>query len=209
MNSYASLNENEYRDNELSTSLISRLLSSPLKVGLWNGGVLTWEYPSMGEDSNSVNHLLSVTSMNSTQHYEIIKVQLNNETNMSQHAKIVVQYHNKLDKSTTAFYSPNENAIVCFSEDNVTMLGGVLNGRGMNQYCIQENNYCSTAALLRCLDQGNLPLSWLAKGDICSTFTLETTISPGKIEEGLIWTFHSSSEELVRSLKNEMISKII
>jgi hypothetical protein len=208
MNLYASINSNESKKNHESPSLIARLLSSPLRIGVWNEGSISWEYPSGEENQMDSLQMLSVMSMNSTKEYEIIRVRLTNPTPFTQTVKVIVQYHNVLETSSTAFYSPNENAIICFSNNTVTMLGGVINDQGMKQYCIQDMNSCSSASLLRCLNQGTLPLSWLAKGDVCSTYTLETTISSGLTEEGLIWTFHSESEELVRTLKNEIINKI-
>ncbi|WP_050615775.1 hypothetical protein [Bacillus testis] len=208
MNSFAAANQhNQDADsNSASTpSLITRLLSNPMRIGLWDEQQLTWEYPQNTDQQNST--LFSVTAMNSTKDYEIIKVQLNNESALKKEVKIIVQYHNVFEKESTAFYSPKENAIICFFENQVTMLGGHLNGKGMSQYCLHDIHACNSLNWLESLRQGYLPLSWLAKGEVVSTFALETELSAHQSLEGVIWSFHSTSEAIVRRLKKETIHK--
>ncbi|WP_019242567.1 MULTISPECIES: hypothetical protein [Bacillus] len=205
MNSFVSANKSNLECNDICPSLNERLGSTPIRIGVWDNGILSWEYPLKNDFYQMNNELFSIASMSCSTEYEIINIQVINKKALSKQVKIIVQYDSVFEKNSLAFYSPNENAIIHFSDDTVTMIGGILNGKGMCQYCIQENNFASTSQLLRNLECGSLPMSWLAKGDISSTFTLETKLTSGEINEGKIWTFHSTSTELVREMKNEMI----
>ncbi|MFS0780920.1 hypothetical protein [Bacillus sp. 1P06AnD] len=206
MNSFAVPNQyNQDHNAEGSPSLITRLLSNPMRIALWDEQSLTWEYPYGEEMKFDHSGLFSVKAMNSTKEHEIIRFQLSNESALKKKVKIMVQYHNIFEKGSTAFYSPQEKAIICFYEKHVTMLGGQLQGKGMSQYCIHDVNAYSENNWTECLQTGCLPLSWLAKGEICSTFILEAELAKGEKQEGIIWSFHSESEGIVRKLKNEMI----
>lgn len=209
MNGYVVTEGHERKPTSLSHISKDNTLNQPLRIGLWHNGTLSWKYPHATDFKDYSDSFFSVSSLNCTPDYEITKIQLNNTTNESQLLKIIIEYNHASDAHSTAFYSPSENAIVGVAQNYVTMLGGVISGRGMSQYCIQKKNYFSSFALLRSLERGNLPLSWLANGDIYSMFILETQICSGVQEEGIIWTFTSSSAEKARTLKNEKITKYL
>lgn len=209
MNSSASFQTTNRNSVNISPTLINRLLSIPLRVGIWNEEEIDWIYPSTFSDKKeNKKDIMSVTSMNSTEDYEIIKFQLENNSDRKRNIKVIVQYDNIFQKKSTAFYSPYENAIICYCNNQVSMIGGEINGAGMKQYSLQNRSLYSEKSLLMNLNQGKLPLNWIAKGDICSIFTLETNIDPGARQEGMIWTFHSESEDSVRMTKNKMIVNI-
>ncbi|WP_042345950.1 hypothetical protein [Bacillus massiliigorillae] len=209
MNGYILTEGHEYRPTYLSHYSKESTIHQPLRIGLWHNGTLSWKYPHTTDLEDYSDSFFSVSSLNCTPDYEITKIQLNNNTNERQHLKIIIEYDHASDAHSTAFYSPSENAIVGIAQNNITMLGGMLSGRGMSQYCVQKKNYFSSFALLRSLENGNLPLSWLANGDIYSMFILETEICSGVQEEGIIWTFTSSSAEKTKALKNEKITKYL
>lgn len=209
MNSYVQLNASEQKRTRLQEAGVSCQSCSPLSIALWQKGDVTWIYPSMKEYNSYNEQLLTIRSINSTQEYELIRVQLYNNESSNQVVKVIVQYCDENQKNTTTFYSPYEKAIICFSDESVTMLGGNMNGLEMNQYAIQQNSQPNHDRLLKQLEIGKLPVSWLAQGEVCSTFTLETELEPMELVDGMIWTFHSTSEELVRSLKNEILSSFL
>lgn len=209
MNSYVQLNASEQKRTRLQEARVSCQSCSPLRIALWQKGDIIWIYPSMREYNSYNKQLLTIHSINSTQEYELIRVQLYNNESINHAVKVIVQYCDENQKNTTTFYSPYEKAIICFSDESVTMLGGSMNGLGMNQYAIQQNSQPNHDRLLKQLEIGKLPVSWLAQGEVCSTFTLETELAPMELVDGMIWTFHSNSEELVRSLKNEILSSFL
>lgn len=209
MNSYVQLNVSEQKQTQLQEVGLLCDARSPLRIALWQEGNVTWIYPSMKEYNLYNEQLLTIRSINSTQEYELIRIQLYNNESMNQIVKVIVQYCDEKQRNTTAFYSPREKAIICFSDESVMMIGGSMNGLGMKQYAIQENSAYNHDRLLKQLETGKLPMSWLAQGDVCSTFTLEAELGPMDLVDGMIWTFHSTSEELVRSLKNEVLSSFL
>ncbi|MEH6940400.1 hypothetical protein [Bacillus sp. JJ722] len=209
MNGYIVTEGHEFKPTYLSHTSKDHMLNQPLRIGLWHNGTLSWKYPYATDLEDYSDAFFSVSSLNCTPDYEITKIHLNNTTKESQLLKIIIEYNHASDAHSTAFYSPSENAIVGMAQNNVTMLGGLLSGKGMSQYCIQRKDYFSTFAFLRSLERGNLPLSWLANGDIYSMFILESHICSGAQEEGIIWTFKSSSAEKARTLKNEKITKYL
>ncbi|MGN1400731.1 MAG: hypothetical protein ACI4XL_04440 [Bacillus sp. (in: firmicutes)] len=210
MNNFTSLYADSDSDATAITAptLLDRLLASPLQMGIWSGGKIIWTYPSEQDQSRPSELQLQVTSMNSTQEYEMIKFQLRNIADRPIEAKVVIRYHNVFVKSTTAFYSPNENAIICFSRGKVTVLGGLLDNCGMRQYTIQDRHIYGQARLEEDLSKGHLPMKWLGQGDLSGIFTLEMSMSAGQLAEGSIWTFHSNSEEAVHDLKNHTLSNL-
>ena len=51
--------------------------------------------------------------------------------------KIFFGYENAFERQAVAFYSPNEQAIIHVAPNSVALLGGVVKGKGISQYCIQ------------------------------------------------------------------------
>lgn len=181
----------------------------PIRIGLWNDGFLSWKYPYSLELDDYSDSFFSVSSLTCTTEYEITKIQLNNVTNEQQHLKVIIEYNHSCDHHSMAFYSPSEKAIMEIANNHVTLLGGVLGGRGMSQYCIHKKEFFQSYDLKRSLERGNLPLSMLADGDINSIFFLEADLRSGEQMDGIIWTFKADSEEQTRLLKNEKIAKYV
>ncbi len=203
MNSPASASSNR-SPLKISPSLIARLLSSPLRIGIWSDDLIHWLYPSSSGQKHLEQPML-ISSMNSTKQYEIIKFHVTNSKQHDMHVRIVVLYQNQFCTNSTAFYSPNEKAIICYSDQDVTFLGGSLQNGSMKQYSIQnQQSYCQES-LQKDIMQGCLPMSWIGKGDIVSIFTLEAVLPAGTSGDGTIWTFYSPSEEEARKVKEEMI----
>ena len=205
---FASAEHNSKKDSD-SNTLMARLLAGPLRLGIWAEDEILWIYPSSRDLAEHYECGLTVTSMNSTKDYEMIKFNATNHTGRRWKAKVVVQYRNIFKKHSTSFYSPNENAIVSFSDDSVSVLGGLLGNKGMVQYSIQENHSYSTRNLVEDMKKGSLPMKWLGQGNITSIFTLETVLEPKESCEGTIWTFHSVSEEAVQALKREKVDTFL
>ncbi|MGM9926259.1 MAG: hypothetical protein ACI35R_18580 [Bacillus sp. (in: firmicutes)] len=206
MNGYLVTEGHKINSSTLSYPMNDKTVGQPLRIGLWHNGSLTWKYP-YEKNTEYSDCFFSVASLNCTPDYEIIKIQLSNQTAENQLLKVIIQYDYTCCNQTTAFYSPTENAIMSMGQKRATMLGGSLNGTGMRQYCIQKKTYFNSFTMLHSLASGKLPMSWLAKGDISSMFILETVLESGMKKDGAIWTLHSSSIEMVDSLKREMISK--
>ncbi len=194
-----------------SDTLFSAFIANPIRIGLFHDGVIFWKYPYVTECRDEEQPTLSIMSMNCSAEYEMIKFCLSTNQKFNQNVKVVVQYQNLNDCSSTAFYCPSESAIVSFSGESqlVTLIGGSLNGKPMKQYCIHDKEEYNHKALQECLKRGPLRMSWLATGNVCSTFTFETAVSSGMEAEGVIWIFHSNSVETVRDRKKEMTSKIV
>ena len=207
MKSYVKSNTSEQRSLGIQNNRCSPTYS-PLSIALWQNGYTSWLYPSTEEFDSGKESMLTIRSINSTQDYELIRLRLYNNERLSKSVKIVVQYCNE-QQNTTTFYSPTEKAIISFSDQGVKMLGGNLNGIEMSQYAIQQNKQHNHFQLLRQLEKGKLPLSWLAQGEVCSFFTLETELSPMNIVDGMIWLFQSTSAELVKSLKKEVLPSFV
>ena len=198
------------RWSQISDSLFSSVIANPIRIGLFYNDVLLWKYPNTTECKEK-SPTLSIMSLNCSADDEIIKFRLSTDHETEQLVKVVVQYNHLNVQCSTAFYSPNENAIVSFTDDGqcVTMIGGFLDGKTMKQYCIHDKEEYNHVSLQGCLRHGRLPMSWLANGDVCSTFILETVISAKNEAEGVIWTFHSNSEESVKFKKKEMIARLV
>ena len=205
---FASAEHNRKKDSD-SNTLLARLLAGPLRLGVWAGDEILWIYPTSQDLAEHYECGITVTSMNSTKDYEMIKFSAMNNTDRQWKVKVVVQYRNIFTKHSTSFYSPNENAIVSFSDDCVSVLGGLLGNKGMAQYSIQENHSYSTRNLVEDMKKGSLPMKWLGQGNITSIFTLETVLEPKESSDGTIWTFHSVSEEAVQALKREKVDSFI
>lgn len=192
-------------------ALFSAIIANPIRIGLFYDGVIFWSYPYLTERRDERQPTLSIMSMNCSAEYEMIKFCLSTEQKFNQAVKVIVQYHNLDDCSSTAFYSPSESAIVSYSGKGhlVSLIGGSLNGKPMKQFCIHDKEEYSHRKLQDCLKRGQLRMSWLATGNICSTFTFETAISAGMEAEGVIWIFRSNSEETVKYRKRKMTSSIV
>lgn len=204
-------NEKRNHYSQKSDALFSTIIANPIRIGLFYDGVLFWRYPNLTEYRDELQPTLSIMSMNCSAEYEMIKFCLSTEQKFTQNVKVVVQYLHLDDSTSTAFYSPSESAIVSFSGGGqlVSLIGGSLNGKPMKQYCIHDKEEFSHRKLQDCLKQGQLRMSWLANGNICSTFTFESAISAGMEAEGVIWIFHSNSEKAVKFIKREMTSSIV
>ncbi len=189
----------------------SAIISNPIRIGLFQDGAIFWKYPCLTECRDEQQPTLSIMSMNCSSEYEMIKFCLTTNQKFNQNVKVVVQYQNLNDSSSTAFYCPSESAIVSFSGENqiVSLIGGSLNGKPMKEFCIHDKEEYNHKTLQDCLRRGRLRMSWLATGNVCSTFTFETVISSELDAAGVIWIFHSNSEETVKYKKKEMTSNIL
>jgi len=197
--------------SQKSDTLFSASIANPIRIGLFHDGMIFWKYPHLTECLDEQQPTLSIMSMNCSAEYEMIKFCLSTDQKFNQNVKVVVQYQNLNDCTSTAFYSPSESAILSYSGEGqlVSLIGGSLNGMPMKQYCIHDKEDYNEKTLQDCLKRGQLRMSWLATGNVCSTFTFETVISAGRDAEGVIWIFHSNSEETVKYRKKEMTSSIM
>jgi len=181
----------------------------PLRVGLWHEGEFSWEYPKKNLDNIPTRPLLSLLSIHHTSDYEILKMRLSTKNNAKQKVKIIVQDTVYGLKCNTSFYSPNEKAIMRYTVGGVTMMGGSISGRDMAQYCVLNQEGLNTLKLKESLQQGSLPLAWIAKEEICSIYILESEITNIESEEIIIWSFHGHTENQVSNLKNNILSKYV
>lgn len=209
--SQLAINRQKNHYAQISDSLLSANVNNPIRIGLFYDGEIVWKYPDLTEFRKEQQPVLTIMSMNCSSEYEMIKFCLSTDRMLSQNVKIVVQYQNLNDGLSTAYYSPSESAIVSFSEEGelVSLVGGSLNGKSMKQYCIHEREKYTPQKLQNILKRGQLPMSWIAKGNLCSTFTLETDLPSNSEVEGAVWIFHSNCEEKVKYRKREMTSGIV
>ncbi len=187
------------------------LTCSPINIAVWHQERLSWAYPISSLNGHTPSHehhnqMLTIKAINSTKEYEIIRIQLSNRDRCKQIVKVLVQHRNEQDQNATAFYSPQEKAVICCTKMGITMVGGNLEGTEMSQYSFNQYHEERAADLTKQLKKGQLPLSWIASGDVCSTFMIEKELLPDDEVNGLIWTFHSSSVDLIQQMRKEMLS---
>ena len=196
---------------KISDSFLYANINNPIRIGVFYDGKIVWKYPDMTEFQKEEQPILSIMSLNCSAEYEMIKFCLSTDEKTCRNVKIVVQYQNLNDASSTAYYSPSESAIVSFSDEGelVSLIGGSLGGKPMKQYCIHPREKYNHKQLQNILKRGQLPMSWIAKGNICSTFIFETELSSHSEAEGVVWIFYANSEEKVKYRKRELTSSIV
>ncbi|WP_163103400.1 hypothetical protein [Peribacillus alkalitolerans] len=177
---------------------------SPLRIGLWSNRGFSWEFPN----KQQVQSDFSILSLNKNEEIEHISFSLTNQSQHSKLYKIIVQYLHTSEDKSLAFYSPAKNAILHYSSDSIVMLGGVLNGRGLSQYCIRDYEADQSKPIFRSKEEGFLPISPLASGSLCSLFTLEMELAPGKTSEGMIWTITATSNDEMIGIEERLLNKL-
>ncbi|WP_374721657.1 hypothetical protein [Peribacillus tepidiphilus] len=175
------------------------------RVGVWSHCSFTWKFPSSNKNED-LSSTFSVYSNKKGKDHEELKFRLYNSSATRRLFKVIVQYKHQSNEKSLAFYSPAKNAILHYSQSGVVMLGGLLNGKGLTQYCIRDYNQGQNQPIFRCIEEGFLPISPLASGNLCSVFTLETELAPESSVEGMIWTIGADTNEKINEIEARLLN---
>lgn len=177
-----------------------------LKVGLWMNECFDWysEEDRMSHPEGGIRTLLQSFSKKQISYS---KLTIQNTTLESKAPKIFYHYENAFQRETVAFYVPNEQAILHVSPNSVALLGGIVKGKGMAQYCIQGKGSLYQDGCFKSLREGLLFYSPLAKGEVTSIFTLESEIQPKECIEAVAWTIHANTKEEAMFLNRNLLEK--
>ena len=112
------------------------LPSRNLKVGLWMNESFDWylEEDSMSHPEDGIRTLLQTFTEKQISYSKFTIKNISLETKFP---KIFFHYENAFERQAVAFYSPNEQAIIHVAPNSVALLGGIVKGKGISQYCIQ------------------------------------------------------------------------
>lgn len=177
-----------------------------LRAGLWMDGSFDW-YREEDNDSENQGEIRSFSQSYSKKEISFIKFTINNRSNAIITPKIVCHYENAQERQAVAFYSPHEQAILHVGQKSIALLGGVVRGRGISQYCIQGKGSLYQHGCFKSLKEGLLLYSPLARGEVTSIFSLETEIMPQECIEAIAWVIHSATKEEAKILHTELLSQ--
>ncbi|WP_409301687.1 hypothetical protein [Peribacillus sp. SCS-155] len=175
-----------------------------LKAGLWLDGTFDW----VSEESASyINRQMRVLCQKiDRKDATFYKMTIKNSSKELLFPKLMFQYENLLERQTVAFFSPGEKAIYHVGQTGVAVLGGLLNGKGISQYCIQAKKNLYQYGCFKSLTEGVLTFSPLAKGEVSSMFSLEQKIEPNECVEAIAWVIHSESKEFAKDLNHKLLA---
>ena len=178
-----------------------------LKVGLWINESFDWylEEDSMSHPEDGIRTLLQTYTKNQISYSKFTIKNISLETKLP---KVFFHYENVFERQTVAFYTPTEQAIVHVSPKSVALLGGVVKGNGISQYCIQGKGGLYQNGCFKSLREGTLFYSPLAKGEVTSIFTLESEILPLECVEVVAWAINASTKEEAIRLNRKLIQSV-
>ena len=112
------------------------LPSRNLKVGLWINESFDWylEEDSMSHPEDGIRTLLQTFTEKGVSYS---KFTIKNISLEEKSPKVFFHYENSFERQAVAFYSPSEQAIIHVAPNSVALLGGMVKGKGISQYCIQ------------------------------------------------------------------------
>lgn len=178
-----------------------------LKVGLWMNESFDWylEEDRMSHPEDGIRTLLQSFTKNQISYS---KFTIKNISLEKKFPKIFFHYENAFERQAVAFYSPNEQAIIHVSPESVALLGGIVKGRGIAQYCIQGKGGLYENGCFKSLREGTLFYSPLAKGEVTSIFTLESEILPLECVEVVAWAINANTKEEAISLNRKLVESV-
>jgi hypothetical protein len=175
-----------------------------LKAGLWLDGTFDWVLEDSSSDFNGQIRVLCQKI--ERKEVTFYKLTLKNTSQTQLVAKLMFQYENLLERQTVAFYSPGERAILHIGQHASSVIGGMINGKGISQYCIQGKKSLYQHGCFKSLSEGILTFSPLAKGEVSSMYSLETVIMPKDCAEAIAWVIHTQSKEEAKEINNALIA---
>jgi hypothetical protein len=176
-----------------------------LKAGIWLNGTFDWVTDESSSYSNGeVRTLIQSFTKRQVTFY---KFTIKNASKVKQIPKLMFQFENLLERHTVAFYSPGERAILHIGQASVTLIGGLMNGNGIAQYCIQGKKNLYQNGCFKSLKEGILSFSPLAKGEVSSMFSLETAIMPDDSAEAIAWVVASDTQEEAKSINDRLLAE--
>lgn len=175
-----------------------------LKAGIWLDGTFDWVTDESASYSNGEVRAL-VQSFTKRQ-VTFYKFTIKNASKVKLMPKIMFQYEDLLERQAVAFYSPSEKAILHMGQTSVTLIGGGMRGKGISQYCIQGKKQLYQNGCFKSLKEGILSFSPLAKGEVSSMFSFETTIMPQDSAEAIAWVISSSTQEEARFINDGLLA---
>lgn len=165
-----------------------------LKAGMWIDGGFDW-YDEDEHEAGLRSNVKAFSQSYMDRGISFMKFTVSNRSRFTLKPKIVFRYENVQERQAVAFYSPNEQAILHIGQQGVAMLGGMMLGKGMSQYCIQGKGSLYLNGCFKSLQDGILLFSPLAKGEVTSIFSLETEIKPFQSAEATAWIIHTDTKE--------------
>ena len=184
------------------------LPSRNLKVGLWMNESFDWylEEDSMSHPEDGIRTLLQTYS---EKQISYSKFTIKNTSLETKFPKIFFHYENAFERRAVAFYSPSEQAIIHVAPNSVALLGGMVKGNGISQYCIQGKGGLYQNGCFKSLREGTLFYSPLAKGEVTSIFTLESEILPLECVEVVAWTINADTKEEAARLNRKLVQSAL
>lgn len=181
--------------------------SRNLKVGLWMNESFDWylEEDSMSHPEDGIRTLLQTFTEKGISYS---KFTIKNISLEKKYPKIFFHYENAFERQAVAFYSPNEQAIIHVAPNSVALLGGMVKGKGISQYCIQGKGGLYQNGCFKSLREGTLFYSPLAKGEVTSIYTLESEILPLECVEVIAWAINADTKEEAIRLNRQLIQSM-
>ncbi|PLT34704.1 hypothetical protein [Bacillus sp. V5-8f] len=175
-----------------------------LKAGIWLDGTFDWVTDESATYSNGeVRTLVQTHTKNPVTFF---KFTIKNCSKDKVLPKIMFQYENLLERQAVAFYSPSEKAILHMGQASVTLIGGAMNGKSMSQYCIQGKKHLYHNGCFKSIKEGILSFSPLAKGEVSTMFSFETTIMPQDSAEAIAWVISAGTQEEAKFMNDELLA---
>ena len=175
-----------------------------LKVGLWMNESFDWylEEDMMSHPEDGIRTLLQTYTKNQISYSKFTIKNISLEKKIP---KIFFHYENAFERQAVAFYSPNEQAIIHVAPNSVALLGGIVKGKGIAQYCIQGKGGLYENGCFKSVRDGTLFYSPLAKGEVTSIFTLESEIMPLECVEVMAWAINTNTKEEATLLNRQLV----
>ena len=164
----------------LPTGPESHGFQKQLKAGIWMDGEFDW-YSEEEMAVNSGGQMRSLIQSFSKQHISFVRCTLKNTSAFLKSPKMVFHYENKHDPQNVAFYCPGAKAILHVGKKSIALLGGVVKGKGISQYCIQGKGSLYRYGCFKSLKEGILSYSPLAKGEVSSIFPWNRKFNPKNV----------------------------
>lgn len=175
-----------------------------LKAGLWMDESFDW-YPEEDMMSHPGGEVRSLLQTFTQGQITFSKFTIRNTSFEPKYPKVFFRYENAFEKQAVAFYNPNERAILHVANQSIALLGGLVKGKGISQYCIQGKGSLYKEGCFKSMKEGILAYSPLAKGEVTSMFTLETEIPPKECVEAVAWAIHTETKEEANFLNNQLL----
>ncbi|PLS15234.1 hypothetical protein CVD28_23180 [Bacillus sp. M6-12] len=153
------------------------------RAGLWTEGKFSWLIE--GKHNGIFSEKFKVDQLSSnTEKVAFWRLSIPSFSRSYSLHKLFFEYTGDCGSNATAFYSPSEQAILHSSKGTVTLLGGIMEGKGLSQYSIRQKG---KDTLFKSMLDGTLNFSPLGKGNIVSTFSLEAQLAPGEDADAIAW----------------------